>query len=202
MADQTTTAARKRKQETSPRDAQASRSRIFDAAKLRFSQSTYEGVGVRDIASDAGVDAALVIRYFGSKEGLFKEIAAQAFGTAEFLKDGVEGLPQNAADILMAEMDGSAWRSGYDPLRLLLASIGSPVAGPILAQYLDADFVRPLTEAIGGMHGAERGTMVAAWIIGFALMRISGPACHDTKFRRDTLRRIFVATLDSTMKFD
>lgn len=193
------TATPKLRKPSGPRNADASRARIFDAAKVRFSQNTYEGVGVRDIANDADVDPALVIRYFGSKGGLFKEIAAQAFGTDEFLKDGVAALPENAAEILMLDVDGAAWRTGYDPLRLLLASIGSPVAGPILAQYLEANFVRPLSSAVGGDDAAERGTMVAAWIIGFALMRIGAAAWPETKLRRETLRRLFTESLRCAM---
>ncbi len=168
---------------------------MFEAAKIRFSQNTYEGVGVRDIAADAGVDPSLVIRAFGSKEALFREIASQAFGTDEFLKDGVDELPSKAADLLMLDIDDRAWRSGYDPLRLLLASIGSPIAGPILAEYLDQNFVAPLSAAVGGDEAAERGSLVAAWIVGFALMRIAASARPGSRLRREKLRNLFIESI-------
>src|SRR5262249_32545778 len=60
------------------RDAVATRKTILDAATLRFSQDSYDRVGLREIALDAGVDAALILRYFGSKEGLLKECLASA----------------------------------------------------------------------------------------------------------------------------
>src|SRR5262249_48062275 len=97
--DSVTGSRKKRRKETTPRDRDASRARMFEAAKIRFSQNTYEGVGVRDIAADAGVDPSLVIRVFGSKEALFREIASQAFGADEFLKDGIDELPSRAADL-------------------------------------------------------------------------------------------------------
>ena len=49
------------------------RASILAAARKLFSRYGYEGASVRDIAADAGVDPALVIRYFGSKDGLFAE---------------------------------------------------------------------------------------------------------------------------------
>src|SRR4051794_27039072 len=53
------------------RDADATRAAILDAAKEHFARSSYEGVYLRDIAAEAGVDAALINRYFGGKDGLF-----------------------------------------------------------------------------------------------------------------------------------
>ena len=56
------------------RDAAATREAILEAATRRFATQGYERAGVREIAADAGVTAALVNRYFGSKEGLFAEV--------------------------------------------------------------------------------------------------------------------------------
>jgi AcrR family transcriptional regulator len=164
---------RKRRKETSPRDAEASRTRILEAARIRFSQNSYEGVGVREIAADAGVDPSLVMRYFGSKEALFREIAARAFDTDDVLGSDAETLPERTADHLMRTLGGEDWRRGYDPLRLLLGSIGSPTAGPILAKYLDQNFVRPIAAALEGDSAQERGAMIAAEILGFALIRLA-----------------------------
>jgi hypothetical protein len=38
--------------------------------------------------------------------------------------------------MLFEEVNTDAWRTGYDPLRFLLASIGGPIAGPILTAAL------------------------------------------------------------------
>ena len=62
---------------TSPkrrRDAAATREAILQAATHRFTTKGYERAGSREIAADAGVTAALVNRYFGSKEKLFGEV--------------------------------------------------------------------------------------------------------------------------------
>ena len=68
-------------------DAAATRAAIFEAATRRFAYQGYEHAGVREIAADAGVDAAMVNRYFGSKEGLFAEVVEHAFDY-RYLTDG------------------------------------------------------------------------------------------------------------------
>src|SRR5271157_5671153 len=69
------------------RDAAATRSAILEAATRRFACQGYQCAGVREIAADAGVNAAMVNRYFGSKEGLFAEVVERAFDI-RYLFDG------------------------------------------------------------------------------------------------------------------
>jgi AcrR family transcriptional regulator len=176
------------------RNADATRARIISAAQISFSQNSYEGVGVREVATQAGVDPALVIRYFGSKQGLFRAIAEQAFQSAELLVGTPGNLPQRASKLLVGRMDTDAWRSGYDPLRLLSCSIGSATAGPILGEYLERDFVQPLAEAVGGKNARERASVLCAQIVGFALMRVALTA--NRKLQRAALKRFLEAALE------
>ncbi|MGH7011897.1 MAG: TetR/AcrR family transcriptional regulator, partial [Caulobacteraceae bacterium] len=55
------------------RDAGATRAAILEAAQGRFARLGYEGAALRGIAAEAGVDVALIKRYFGGKAGLFTE---------------------------------------------------------------------------------------------------------------------------------
>src|SRR5258708_19952558 len=68
------------------RDAKKTRTRILEAARLRFCQHSYEQVGVRDIAADANIDAALINRYFGTKEDIFAEISKGVFNSEQFIE--------------------------------------------------------------------------------------------------------------------
>src|SRR3954449_4459389 len=52
-------------------DAAASRRALLDAASVLFDERGYDATTVREIGERAGVDAALIARYFGSKEGLY-----------------------------------------------------------------------------------------------------------------------------------
>ncbi len=52
--------------------SRASREAVLAAARHAFAAHGYEGATVRAIAADAGVDPSMVIRYYGSKDGLFR----------------------------------------------------------------------------------------------------------------------------------
>jgi AcrR family transcriptional regulator len=66
------------------RDAQASREALFAAAQFLFSQKGFERTTLREIGERAGVDAALVARYFGSKGDLYVAVvAAERLGSRE-----------------------------------------------------------------------------------------------------------------------
>jgi AcrR family transcriptional regulator len=54
------------------RDADNTRQLLLRAARYRFARDGYAATKVRDIAADAGVNMALINRYFVSKEGLFE----------------------------------------------------------------------------------------------------------------------------------
>jgi AcrR family transcriptional regulator len=59
------------------RDADAklkSRDRLFESAQKLFARKGFREVSVREIASDAGVNSALVRYHFGGKQQLFDEV--------------------------------------------------------------------------------------------------------------------------------
>ncbi len=53
------------------RDAAATKQALLGAAQSLFGQRGFEGATIRDIGECAGVDAALIARYFGSKADLY-----------------------------------------------------------------------------------------------------------------------------------
>ncbi|GEB75734.1 forespore capture DNA-binding protein RefZ [Sporolactobacillus inulinus] len=75
---------------------------VHSALKL-FTMSGYDGVSVRAIASDAGVNVALVSYYFGGKQGLLEYLMAAFFeGYLSTLEDTEQIVMENksAADCL------------------------------------------------------------------------------------------------------
>jgi AcrR family transcriptional regulator len=63
-----------------PGRAGATRERILATAERLFAQRGIEGVSVRSILAEAGVNVALVHRYFGGRDGLIDEILRRAIG--------------------------------------------------------------------------------------------------------------------------
>ncbi|NEX91457.1 helix-turn-helix domain-containing protein [Caulobacter sp. 17J65-9] len=56
---------------------------ILAAARRLFARDSYEQVGMRDVGAAAGVDPALIVRYFGGKEGLFAAVLAASHDPKE-----------------------------------------------------------------------------------------------------------------------
>jgi AcrR family transcriptional regulator len=152
------------------RNASDTRARILHAARRRFSCDSYENVGTRDIAADAGVDAALVNRYFGGKENLFVEVIAGAFRVENHLSDKLDDL---GAHLVRQIIDATHERAAgdFDALALLLRAAGSPTTAHMVAVRFHADFVKPLAKLLRGRDAELRAALIASYVIGLATMK-------------------------------
>lgn len=68
----------------------ATRAAIEAAARTLFAERGFEAASVRAIATEAGVDPALVIRHFGSKEALFLRCVDTSLGIGAVLDGPLE----------------------------------------------------------------------------------------------------------------
>jgi AcrR family transcriptional regulator len=153
------------------RDAAGTRKRILAAARGRFCEHSYEQVGVREIAADADIDAALVNRYFGTKEELFAEISKGVFNAENFIEAAPGKLGEALARRLM--FGSGKKKTGVNPFELLLRSAASPTASPIIANRLHKDFVLRLAALIGGKQASTRAALIASYLIGFLTVRVA-----------------------------
>jgi AcrR family transcriptional regulator len=153
------------------RNAGDTRARILAAARVRFSLDAYENVGTRDIAADAGVDAALVNRYFGGKEKLFDEAIDGAFA----IEDHFDGLDMSLFGEIITTLvlDGSEERrvAKFDALGMLLRASGSPATQERVSARFHADFVEPLARLLRGRDAELRAALIASYLIGLATMK-------------------------------
>ena len=151
------------------RDAAATREAILTAATRRFATQGYEPAGVREIAADAGVTAALVNRYFGSKEGLFAEVIGRALDMGHLLEGQRGDLADHLARVMVYGREDAPDRL-HTPLLLLLHSATEPRAVELFRWDLNRIALPPLAEQIGGEDAAVRAAMVMAQLTGFAIM--------------------------------
>jgi AcrR family transcriptional regulator len=151
------------------RDAAATRKAILAAATRRFATQGYERAGVREIAGDAGVTAALVNRYFGSKERLFAEVIKRGLDMKHWLSGRRANLAAHLARVMVYGQENSGDR-GHTPLLLLLHSAADPGALKLFRRDLDCNLLPLLAEQIGGDDAAVRAVMVMAQLTGFAIM--------------------------------
>ncbi len=132
----------------SGRDATATRRALVRAARRRFATDGYRATTVRQIAADAGVNVALINRYFVSKDGLFE---ACMLRTSDELDSQSSSRPVHFDDVierLVAHVVNSP--DGDDPLQLLLLlrSSGDENADRIRRRTLE-HFTEKLAAAAG-----------------------------------------------------
>lgn len=147
-----------------PRDAAQTRADILSAARRRFGTQGFERTTLRAIGADVGVDPALVIRYFGSKQELFAE-------AVEFTVDlpdlsGVE--PGEIAGLLLPRFF-AVWEDEKF-LALLRAATTSDVAASTLRDVF-ARQVAPKLIAVTPDNPLQRVSLMGAFVIGLATTR-------------------------------
>lgn len=160
--------------ERRPRDAVSTRLAILESARQCFMTSGYEQIGVREIAQKAGVTAALINRYFGSKEALFGEVLDYHDGSRSdrdmslqlLLADRARFGERLARRMLSRNED----RARFDPMVVILRSVGQPAAEAVLRERL-ASWLAPLVAELGGRDAAVRAEMIMATLAGFDLLR-------------------------------
>ena len=180
------------------RNAAATRHAILVAATARFLQDSYECVGLRDIARDAGIDVALVSRYFGSKEELFGEVLRGERDDKELLEGDTTDLPSRLAD-LMLDKGCANDRDNVERLLIILRSASSPKAAEIVRGALRHDMLEPFAELIGGRNAGVRSSFVMAIFMGTTILRTVmqvGPLCEEDRgVVRRKLEQLFQAAL-------
>ena len=143
---------------------------MLAAAHARFVQESYENVGLRDIASAVGVDVALVSRYFGSKEELFRAVLGRGENKAILPPDMTNAeVPAYLARLFAQEEGGS--NEHVERLLIILRSASSPVASKIVREALREDVLQPLAQKLGGDEEKLSASMAMAVWMGMTIMR-------------------------------
>jgi AcrR family transcriptional regulator len=154
------------------RNAAATRLAILASARQAFARAGYDGVGVREIASGAGVTAMLVNRYFGSKEQLFAEVVADTMATPVILtKEFINaGMPAEdfAAALVAVTQPGATPLDGF---LIMFHSASSRRAGEIGREQIEKHHQKALASALTGDMAAERAALVLSLVAGVQVMR-------------------------------
>lgn len=151
------------------RNAAATRDAILRSAIENFARAGYDGVGVRQIAHDAGVTAMLVNRYFGSKEGLFAEAVETAFATPVFISEQSDDLVADTVKVLVAKTGPN--EDAPQPFLIMLRSASSPVAMTIVRAAIERHVGARLAAQLGSSDRKLRSEILLAVISGMLMMR-------------------------------
>jgi AcrR family transcriptional regulator len=148
------------------------RAAILDAARSAFAEKGFGGTTIRGVAAEAGVDAALVHHYFGTKDDLF--VAAlelpvdprQAIAPA--LVDGPDGAGERLLRVFLGVWDDPA----YSPVFVALArTLLDPSAGHLMREGFLPVVLQPVGRALGLDRPDLRMSLVASQILGLVLGR-------------------------------
>jgi AcrR family transcriptional regulator len=149
------------------RRSDATRAAILRAARERFAADGYERATIRAIAADARIDPSMVMRYYGSKEGLFA--AAAEF---DLRLPDLGAVPHEQLGEVLVRHFLQRWDGDETLAALLRAASTNPGAAErmraIFAEQLAAEVARFGTDPAAT---ARRAGLVASQTLGLAFSR-------------------------------
>jgi AcrR family transcriptional regulator len=151
------------------RDAAATRDALLTAARTLMAQHGVEGTSTRDVAALAGVNQALVYRYFGSKEQLFTEAATTGTEPADDLiaTTPLADLPR----LLLDRVLEVAERADGGELATLVAAANDQTVRAVLRARIETGFTRGLAARLEGPDAELRAELVAGILVGVGFLR-------------------------------
>lgn len=149
------------------------RQTVLDVARQRFLANGYQAVTMRSIATEAGVDVALISYFFGSKRGLFGATMALEANPALLLADALPGelnaLPERILRALITTWDDPQ-RSA--PMRVMISgAVADPGVARLLREVIETEMIARIAERIGGPDATARAALATVQAIGLIFER-------------------------------
>lgn len=151
------------------RKSDRTKASILAAARRQFEQHGYDRTSIRAVAAAAAIDPSMVMRYFGSKEGLFAAAAR-----IDLQLPDLAAVPPNRRGRVLVEHFIRRWEGDLsdDGLVMLLRSA---VTDEAVAHRLHVVFQDQLVEALARYcdrpEAIRRAGLVASQVLGLALVR-------------------------------
>jgi AcrR family transcriptional regulator len=148
--------------------SQAARDAVLSAARRAFAAHGFERTTVRAIAADAGVDPSMVIRYYGSKDDLFR--AATEIDLA--LPD-LSRVPAAERGTVLARRFVELWDDPAtgEVLTVLLRSAPTSAGAAERIRDTFAGQVLVMVREAGSRDVAARAAALGSFMLGSALSR-------------------------------
>jgi AcrR family transcriptional regulator len=147
------------------RSSEETKAAILAAARERFGTSGFQAATIRAIAADAGIDPAMVMRYYGSKDKLFAAAAEFDLRFPDFAETDRTKLGRSLVRHFLERWEDEAL------VILLRASATNAEA----AQRMQEIFGTQLQPVVASFVPAEetgvRAGLIATQILGMALCR-------------------------------
>jgi AcrR family transcriptional regulator len=151
---------------TAPRKSDETRARILAAAREQFAREGYERTTIRGVASDADIDPSMVMRYFGSKEGLF----LAATPTSLDIPD-LRGVARSRVGEALVTHFFRRWEGegGDETLQILLRTAASNEDAAERMRAVFRKQILPAVVQVRGKAGSDRAaSLIASQMLGLA----------------------------------
>ncbi|GAB3323957.1 TetR family transcriptional regulator [Geodermatophilus aquaeductus] len=142
---------------------------ILEAARALFAETGFERATIRAVAASAGVDPALVMQYFGSKDNLFAAATRWSREHVSVLDAPRSQVPAAAIADLFETFEGPGGREGA--AALMRNCLTHPEANRTLRDDVMCSVASGVAETIGGEDAELRAGLMAACIMGLGLSR-------------------------------
>ena len=149
------------------------REKILAVARRGFATRGYDATSLRGIATDAEVDPALLIHYFGTKEGLFAAATGLPTGLSELFAGTQDASLRDFAESLVRSYLGfvDSDQSRNAILALVRSAVSNEKAAAMLREFLAAELLPVIASRTGHENAPLRASLVAAQLMGVAMLR-------------------------------
>jgi AcrR family transcriptional regulator len=155
------------------RGASSSREAILDAARRLFAERGYVGTSMRAIGMEAGVDAALIVHFFGSKAGLLGEAIEWPFDPEEemarIVARGRHRIGEELARLVVRTWDREGDRNAI--MTLLRAATIEPAAAELMREFFQRRLYPPLVRTLRVPDAELRANLAASQLLGLGIGR-------------------------------
>lgn len=154
-------------------DGTGTRETILAAARAVFGERGYDGATMRGIAAAAGVDAALLHHYHGTKEQLF--VAAMSLpvdpGTVipQVLAAGPDGVGERLVRTFLGIWDAPGHPSPF--IALVRSAVSNERAAGMVRQFITRVVIHRIVAGLDVDDPELRATLVGSQMIGLAMAR-------------------------------
>ena len=171
-----------------------SRQAILDAARSRFARDGYAATTIRKVAADAGVDGALVMQFFRSKEELFAAVMSISSDTLSRIAGAFEGPEQTLGERVTRTFLG-VWEGApheAEPLLAMLrAAVSNEQTSTLLRGFIQTRLVETISPKLRDrpdalIRAGFASSMLIGVIVGRCIVQVSALANED----RETVVRL------------
>ncbi|MEU3270508.1 TetR family transcriptional regulator [Saccharomonospora sp. NPDC006951] len=166
--------------------SEPTRTAILSAARKLLTEQGYDGTTIRAVAADVGIDPSMVMRYYGSKAGLFSAAVDLKLHLDEVPKVPANKLGEPLARHFLTRWEGDL--SDEAIILLLRSAATNAVAAEHMRTIFDTQVARFVRRRIGtGAEGTRRAGLVSSQLLGLALTRYVVPLSPVVKMNLDAV---------------